>query len=474
MPNALQWIGMVALGTFLGVGVGVGAHLALPASPVVHGIYIGGRRVPDHTGAAGWLADRRGWVADRRVILRDHDRGTERLHSYTFEELGIEVDVAATVNAAALVGHEGSLLRRVKEAARAQRGEIDVPLVFHLIEPKTTTVLEGLAHELETPAVDAKIDLPHRSKIPDVAGRTLDIGATLAGLRAISFEDGEVVELVTAPVRAKVTVEDLTQVNIEKVVSSFETTFHTWGTGAGRAVNITTAAKYIDGTVIVPGQVFSFNEHVGARSLERGFTYAPEIQGDELTTGVGGGTCQASTTLFVAALYGALEIVERRSHSRPSSYTKLGLDATVAYPSTDLKIKNTLPFPVMIHAWLPRPDAVRVELLGGDPIADVTYSYGIGSSEDFMRRITVKPNLPPGKRILRQKGGRGYAVTGLVTIKYRSDGHTEERTFFSGYRPTPEVFWIGPGYDESELPPLPEHARGVEGRMSSTEPFSTM
>ena len=474
MANALQWIGILALGTCLGVGVGIGAHLALPASPVVHGIYIGGRRVPERTGAAGWLADRRSWVAERRVILRDHDRGTERLYPFTFDELGLEVDVAATVNAAAEVGHRGSFLLRMKEAQAARRGTIDIPLVFHIVEPKTTEVLEGLARDLETKAVDARIDLPHRSKIPDVVGRKLDVAATLAGLRASSFEDGEVIDLVTSPVRARVTVEDLTQVNVEKVVSAFETTFHTWGTGAGRAVNIANAAKYIDGTVIVPDQIFSFNEHVGARTLDRGFTFAPEIQGDELTTGVGGGTCQASTTLFAAALYGALEIVERRSHSRPSSYTKLGLDATVAFPSTDLKIKNTLPFPVMIHAWLPRPDAVRVELLGGDPIADVTYSYGIGSSEDFMRRITVKPGLPAGKRILRQKGGRGYAVTGLVKIKYRGDGHTEERTFFSGYRPTPEVFWIGPGYDESELPPLPEHARGVEGRMSSAEPISTM
>jgi vancomycin resistance protein YoaR len=465
---------LVTLGTAVGVGVGVGAHTLLPQSPLVAGLFVGGRKVPAHVGAAGWLADRRSFVAERRVILRDHDHGDEQLYAYTFDELGLEVDVEATIESAKRIGHEGSWARRLSETQAARRGDVDVPLVFHVVTPRAEQLLEGLAPSLERAPEDARIDLAKKTKIPDVVGRALDVPATLAAIRASSFDDGMVVDLVTKPVKAKVVVEDLTAVDVEKVTSAFETTFHTWGTGAGRAVNIANAARYIDGVVIVPGQVFSFNEHVGPRTLARGFTWAPEIQGDELTTGVGGGTCQCSTTLFGAALFGALEIVERRSHSRPSSYTKLGLDATVSYPSTDLKIKNTLPFPVMIHAWLPRPDAVRVELLGGDPVADVSYTYGIGATEDFMRRITVKPNLPPGKRILHQKGTRGYQVTSLVSIKYRGDGHVEERSFFSGYRPAPEVYWVGPGYDEKDLPPLPEHARGVEGRTVESEGMSTL
>ncbi len=307
------------------------------------------------------------------------------------------------------------------------------------------------------------MDLRDRRKIPDVPGRALDVGATLDAMMATDFHDGEVVDLVTKPVRAKITVEDLANVDIEKVVSSYETTFHLFGTGAGRAVNIANAARFIDGSVIMPGEIWSFNDHVGPRTLERGFTWAPEIQADELTTGVGGGTCQASTTLFGAALFATLDVVERRSHSRPSSYTKLGLDATVIYGSQDLKLKNTLAFPVLIHAFLPTPQSVRVELLGGDPVADVSYTFGIGASADFVRRITVKPFLPSGTKILHQRGNVGYDVTSVVSIKWR-DGRSEERSYFSGYRPTPEVFWVSPGYDEKELPPLPEHARGIEGR----------
>ena len=194
--------------------------------------------------------------------------------------------------------------------------------------------------------------------------------------------------------------------------------------------------------------------------------------GDEMTTGVGGGTCQVSSTLHVAALFGALEILERQSHSRPSSYTQMGLDATVSFPTVDLKIRNSMPFAVMIHAFVPEPTkeldkrmhrALRVELLGGEPVAKVEYRFGIGRAEDFTRRIYVKSFLPPGKRIKHQKGTRGYDVTSLVTLRF-FDGRVEERSYFSGYRPAPEVFWVAPGYDEKELPPLPDHAKGVEDR----------
>src|SRR5262249_5989620 len=154
------------------------------------------------------------------------------------------------------------------------------------------------------------------------------------------------------------------------------TTYLTWGSGADRGVNIRNAAKRIDGAILMRGETFSFNDRVGPRTLERGFAVAPEIQADELTPGVGGGTCQASSTLHAAALFGALEIVERQAHSRPSSYTKLGLDATVKYPNVDLKVRNTMSFPIMIHAFFPKPtpaqqrakmEALRIELLGGDP-----------------------------------------------------------------------------------------------------------
>jgi hypothetical protein len=135
----------------------------------------------------------------------------------------------------------------------------------------------------------------------------------------------------------------------------------------------------------------------------------------------------------------------------------------------------------MIHAFVPEDDLklhdkIKVEILGGHPVADVVYSYGVARTENFERRITVKEHMPAGKRVKRQKGSRGYDVTSVVKVRWK-DGREEQRTYFSGYRPAPEVFWVGPGFDERELPPLPEHCDGVEGRTASnatSDPFAGM
>jgi vancomycin resistance protein YoaR len=379
----------------------------------------------------------------------------------TFDAAGIALDVEATLDEARKVGHEGSAWHRLRESERARRGEIEVAPVWTVDAPRARALLATFAPELVRAPVDARIDLTRHTRAPDEPGRALDVEASLARLAAGAHHDDEVVELVTRRVPAKTALEQLTEVNIEKVVSAFETTFSLFGSGAARAVNIKNAASRLDGRVLGRGETLSFNEIVGPRTRARGFVLAPEIQGDEMQLGYGGGTCQASTTLYAAALFGALDIVERQAHSRPSHYTQMGLDATVSYPLADLKIRNGLPYSVLVHAFLPNPTTVRVEILGGDPVARVDYVYGVSSIEDFMRRIQVKEALASGQRVLHQKGIPGFEVTSVVKLHY-FDGREDERHYFSGYRPAPEIYWVAPGYDLGGLPPLPEHAKGVE------------
>ncbi|EYF08454.1 Vancomycin B-type resistance protein VanW [Chondromyces apiculatus DSM 436] len=459
---------MVGLCAGLGVGIGAGLHHVLPRSSLVQGLSIGERVVPSGASAAAWLQGRREGALGRKVWLRREGRwfGT------TLGALGIGIDVEATLESARQVGHEGPLLRRVKQAARARRGALDVPLVWAMDEQKARAFLEAeVAPAVHRAPTDARLDMVHRVKVPDAPGEELDVDRTLGVLRAIAHQDEETVDVLVRHVSARVTLTDLTRVDVSQTLSTFETSFSLWGSGAGRAKNIARAASLLDGMVLAPGEAVSFNERVGPRTPENGFFVAPEILADETVTGYGGGTCQLASTLHAAALFGALDILDRQSHSRPSAYTKLGLDATVVYPRVDLKIRNSLPFPVMIHAFLPKPTVVRVELLGGAPAATVEYTYGVANSEDFMRRIYVKEHFPPGKRLRHQKGTRGYEVTSFVRIRY-NDGRVDERHYFSGYRPAPEVYWVAPGYDLSELPPLPEHAKGVEDMAAAREASS--
>ncbi len=449
---------VLALALLAGAGGGAALHRYWPRSPVALGVTVGERRVPDGApDVVAWLAGQREAARERTVRFQYEGQ----LFDATLGAAGVVLDEDATLDEARQVAHEGSAWHRLKESERARRGEIDVTPLWKVDAAQARALLATYASSLALAPVDARIDLDKHLRSPDVPGRELDVEASLARLHAGTHDDDEVIDLVTRPISAKVTLDQLTNVNIEKVVSAFETTFSLSGSGAGRAVNIRNAVGRFDGTMLAPGQSFSFNDAVGPRTRERGFALAPEIQGDEMQLGYGGGTCQASTTLYAAALFGALDILERQAHSRPSHYAQMGLDATVSYPLADLKIRNAMPFPVLIHAFLPNPTTVRVEILGGDPVAKVDYVYGVSSTEDFLRRVQVKGDLPEGSRVQHQKGIPGFDVTSVVKLNYY-DGREDERHYYSGYRPAPEIYWVAPGFDPGKLPPLPEHAKGVE------------
>ena len=107
-----------------------------------------------------------------------------------------------------------------------------------------------------------------------------------------------------------------------------------------RASNLALCASTLDGVVIKPGETFSFNEIVGETTPEKGYKRAVAIMDGEETKEYGGGICQVSTAIYVAAVEGNLGIVQRFSHSTPPDYVPVGLDATVSYGSLDLKIAN--------------------------------------------------------------------------------------------------------------------------------------
>jgi vancomycin resistance protein YoaR len=185
------------------------------------------------------------------------------------------------------------------------------------------------------------------------------------------------------------------------------------------------------------------------------------IVNDEMEPGVGGGVCQVATTLHAAAVLGLLQIKERRSHSRPSGYAPLGLDATVIDGKVDLKLTNPYQTALMVRAYLPSRYILRVELLGREPPGKVKHVYAVTERHDFVRRVASKPFLEPGEHKRHQKGTFGYDVVSIVSVEY-SDGATSKTSYKSKYYPVPEVLWVAEGTNLSELPELPEGATHTE------------
>ena len=155
---------------------------------------------------------------------------------------------------------------------------------------------------------------------------------------------------IKAPVintEAEITLATLSP--IDTCISSFSTSFES--SSFTRANNIDICVKAINGKLLMPGEIFSFNEVLGERTKERGYMEAPIIIDNKVESGIGGGICQVSSTLYNAILKAGIQDIDRTHHSLPSSYVDLGLDATVDWGNIDFKFTNTLDYPVYIEGY---------------------------------------------------------------------------------------------------------------------------
>ncbi len=402
-----------------------------------------------------WLSQRAAQFAAREVFLSAGDEEVP----VSFCELGLSLDLTAAkrhIVEATPADDAGRQLRRLLGPAR-ELLEVPVPTAFDATLARTR--LEALAPALARDAVDARLDVAAHQVIHDRAGRRLDVDASLETIRSASLEAPLRVPLSFQQVPARVRREDLPPVDVSRVLSSYETSFRR--KAGARAINIKRAAELLDGTIIAPGETLSFNATVGRRTHARGFVDAPVIVRDEMERGVGGGVCQVATTLHAAAVFGNLAIRQRRSHSRPSGYAPLGLDATVLDGKVDLRLGNPYEHALMVHAYLPSRYVIRVELLGADAPGRVEHHYTVLERHDYYRRIVRKEDLSPGAIERAQKGSYGYETLSRVVL-HRPDGSVTRHRYRSKYYPVPEVFWVAPGVPYDELPPLPDGATHVE------------
>ena len=124
-----------------------------------------------------------------------------------------------------------------------------------------------------------------------------------------------------------------------------------WDSDSDRIGNIHLAADCLNGIVILPGEVFSYNNAVGERTEERGYRWAGAYADGEVTTEIGGGICQVSSTLYCAAMYAQMTTTMRQNHWFPVSYLSMGYDATVSWGGPDYRFKNTRDYPVKLNVY---------------------------------------------------------------------------------------------------------------------------
>jgi len=174
--------------------------------------------------------------------------------------------------------------------------------------------------------------------VPAKPGRTIDLDAARSAIeKAMLSPTHRSAALATATSEPSRTTAAAEAMGITGIVGSYTTTY---GGTPGRLHNVQLVADLIDGALVAPGARFSFNHTTGERNEAKGFEEAPVIINGELESGIGGGVCQVSTTVFNAAFEAGLSIEKRTNHALYISHYPLGRDATVNYPDIDLVFKN--------------------------------------------------------------------------------------------------------------------------------------
>jgi len=440
------WKRKSALSLAVAIAAGLGAGIVL--LPRAHGpgegneplpdvSFLGQRLSTDDTASKQALERARRYVAGKLSLeLPD---GTKR--ELYLGELGAEIDKVRLSNLVRQAKDRTSMLVR-GFAASGNAGPLALPVPVSLNVEHASRALGRLKDELDRLPADARMDLEARKLVPEVMGRLLDLDASLLAIESALARGERSAKLAFLERRPRRVAAELGQVQIDAVLGYFETNYDRSERVQARSYNLRLAASKLDGTVLLPGEEFDFNDVVGPRDEANGYKVAPVIAEGELVDGIGGGTCQISGTLHGAAFFAGLSIVERYPHTRPSSYIKMGLDATVVYPTINFRLKNPFPFPVVLHETV-KNGVVRAEILGPKRTRTVTLIRRIDSAIPYEEVERPDKTLPNGVRRLGQRGVAGFKLRRYRIV--REGAHAVRERWDDTYPPTTQIVRVGTG-----------------------------
>ena len=319
------------------------------------------------------------------------------------------------------------------------------PAIHLAFDPEVIAAqLVPLVAQLEAPPRDAVISISEENQVvitPGRPGTLVDAELIAAELVVAAYLPERAAPLPLASgVEPQFTTADARALGIDGLVSEF-TTFH--ACCQPRVTNIQRMADLTSGTIVMPGDEFSLNRHVGFRTEENGFVEAPMILRGEFVPAVGGGVSQFATTLFNAVFLGGYEDVYHQPHSYYFSRYPEGREATVSFPNPELIFRNDTQSAMLIYAEH-TDESITVKVFGdneGRVVQDT-----LSPRRSFRSSVTEyeeDPGLPPGSEFVKQSGSTGWTITLFRTITY-TDGTQRDEEWDWTYRPQPRIVRVHP------------------------------
>jgi vancomycin resistance protein YoaR len=257
----------------------------------------------------------------------------------------------------------------------------------------------------------------------------------------------QTVNLPVATTEPEIATSQVNDLGIKELLGKGESTFH--HSIPSREHNVALTAQRINGVLVPPGEVFSFNQAVGDISAATGYQSAYIIKDGRTVLGDGGGVCQDSTTVFRAALDAGLEILERHPHSYRVTYYEQnsapGVDATVYSPSVDLKFKNDTPAHILIQTTVnTNTNYLKVEIYGTSDgrVATISNHRLWNQSPPPPDLYQDDPTLPPG--VVKQVDWAAWGAKAAFDWQVTRNGETlQQKTFYTNYQPWQAVYLRG-------------------------------
>jgi vancomycin resistance protein YoaR len=461
----LAWVVALGLATLvLAALVGAAASRLILPGVAIEGTPVGGMTLE----AAGRrVVPRLAALVGHPCYLRTPD-GIQRVQT---GEIGLAVDLRATLAAAYAPGHRGPWRDCLRAWLTAGREPVPVRVVLSWREKAFSGWLAGLQEAYAVQPVEAGWVVRRDGRVdvtPASVGRDVRSDVLRRSLERAALGDpgGRTVRLPLGTVHPVRGTAQALALGVHEVEARYRTYFN--HRDANRSANVRLAAAAIDQVALAPGGVFSFNRQVGPRLPDSGYREAPVVVNGRLVPGVGGGVCQVSSTLYNAVLLADLDVVTRHRHSIPSAYVPPGRDATVAYDYFDFRFRNTRDWPVVVDTevgpgWLEtrilgrRQPEVRVEVR-----SEILETYRPDVEE------VPEPGLPAGQRLVKAKGAPGFRVK-VWQVIYR-DGVEAERRLVSQdiYQPLKALILVGTGTEAAHpLSAAPQEGQpGAQGASS--------
>ncbi|MBE5820048.1 MAG: hypothetical protein E7310_04480 [Clostridiales bacterium] len=335
---------------------------------------------------------------------------------------------------------------KIVEKLRNNDGE---DIIFDVKKCKPQAIdIEKIYNEVHSEPKDAYYTKEPFEVFPHVDGIDFDIEEA----KEILKEEKSEYRIPLKVTHPNVLTKDIGDEAFPDLLGTFSTRYD--ASNVNRTTNLKLAANKVNGTVLAPGETFSYNRVVGERTIAAGYKNAAGYEAGEVVDMLAGGICQISSTLYDAVVYANLDIVSRSNHMFLTSYTPAGKDATVVYGAIDFKFKNTRKNPVLIKMSVQNGIA-KADIYGIKE--DVEYEIAIDTTIlNYIPYSTVykdDPSLEPGAEKVKQSGMNGCKS---ITYKIKKlNGVEVSREVLSSdtYKPMNKIISRGPAV---EIPPVEE------------------